>query len=83
MKFPINLPVSLRQCLTFIALFFFHTLAWAQDKKYELDVDVSSGKGPAPSVAWYASPWAWVIGGAVFIIILVAILSSNNRSKGN
>jgi hypothetical protein len=62
-------------------LFFFHTLAWAQDKGFKVDVDINSKRQPAP-VAWYASPWAWVIGGAVFIIVLVAILSGN-RNKGN
>jgi hypothetical protein len=72
---------TVKQCLTFIALFFFHTLAWAQDKGFKVDVDINSKRQPAP-VAWYASPWAWVIGGAVFIIVLVAILSGN-RNKGN
>ena len=79
MKCSINLPVSLKQCLTFVALFFFHSLALAQDKAPLIDVDVH--KDP-PAPAWYASPWAWIIASAAFILILVAILS-NNRNKGN
>ena len=79
MKFSINLPFTLKQCLTFIASFFFWSLAFAQDKAPLIDVDVH--KDP-PAPAWYASPRAWVIGAAAFILILVAILS-NNRNKGN
>lgn len=30
--------------------------------------------------AWYTSPWVWVIGVAVFILLLVAILSSQGTS---
>jgi ABC-type Fe3+ transport system permease subunit len=31
------------------------------------------------SGAWYTSPWVWVVGAAVFILLLVALLS--NRGK--
>ena len=33
---------------------------------------------------WYTQPWVWVVGGAVFLIILIALLrgnSSNTRDK--
>jgi hypothetical protein len=29
--------------------------------------------------AWYTSPWVWVIGAAVFILLLVALLSNRGR----
>ena len=35
-------------------------------------VDVTSNSGN-----WYANPWVWVIGAAVFILLLVALLSGN------
>jgi len=41
----------------------------AQDKK--LDVDINVGK---ESSQWYMNPVVWVIGGAVFILLLVALL---------
>jgi hypothetical protein len=28
---------------------------------------------------WYAAPWVWVVGAAVFILLLVALL--NNRGR--
>ena len=29
--------------------------------------------------AWYTSPWVWVVGAAVFILLLVALLSNRGR----
>ena len=29
--------------------------------------------------AWYNSPWVWVVGAAVFILLLVALLSNKGR----
>ena len=43
---------------------------FAQDKK--VDIDVNVGK----SAAWYTQPWVWIVGGAVFILLLVALLRS-------
>jgi hypothetical protein len=28
---------------------------------------------------WYTSPWVWVVGAAVFILLLVALLSNRGR----
>jgi len=41
---------------------------FAQDK--QVDVDVNLDKGGQ----WYTQPWAWIVGGAVFILLLVALL---------
>ncbi len=32
------------------------------------------------TTTWYTQPWAWVVGGAVFILLLVALLRSGNKS---
>jgi hypothetical protein len=48
-------------------------LSFAQDAK--LDVDVNTDKGSN----WYASPWVWVVGGAVFILLLVALTRGGGR----
>lgn len=34
-----------------------------------LDIDIDLGKPE-----WYEQPWVWVVGGAVFILILVGLL---------
>ena len=28
---------------------------------------------------WYTQPWVWIVGAAVFILLLVALLSGNRR----
>lgn len=48
-------------------------MCFAQDAK--LDVDVNTDKGSN----WYASPWVWVVGGAVFILLLVALIRGGGR----
>ena len=34
------------------------------------------------SEMWYTSPWVWVVGAAVFILLLVALLN-NRRGKAD
>jgi hypothetical protein len=61
-----------------IAFFFFNLIAlvsFAQDKGIDVDINVKKES------QWYQQPWVWVIGGAVFILLLAAILRSNRTSK--
>ena len=51
-----------------LVLLLFSIAAYAQDKKVDVDIDV--GK----KTEWYGSPVVWVIGAAVFILLLVALL---------
>jgi hypothetical protein len=32
---------------------------------------------------WYAQPWVWVVGGAVFIIIIVALMRGGRTDRVN
>lgn len=48
------------------------SVAMAQDKKVDVNINTNSG-------GFFASPWVWVVGGAIFILLLVALL----RSGGN
>ncbi|TMI85924.1 MAG: hypothetical protein E6H10_01650 [Bacteroidetes bacterium] len=50
------------------------TITFAQDKK-EIDVNVNSNKNN-----FWGQPWVWVIGAAIFILLLVAILRGGRRS---
>lgn len=52
----------------------FATFAQGDDKK--LDVDISLDKG---NQQWYTQPWVWIVGGAVFILLLVALLRSGKK----
>jgi len=44
------------------------TLLLAQDKGVDINIGVKK------ETQWYAQPWVWVVGGAVFILLLVALL---------
>jgi hypothetical protein len=47
---------------------------FAQSVPDKVEVDVNAG---GDSV-WYGQPWVWVVGIAVFIVIIVAITRNNN-----
>jgi hypothetical protein len=49
---------------------------FAQDKV--IDVDVNT-KPHADAPAWYSAWWVWVVGLAVFVIIIVAIISASKK----
>ncbi len=50
-------------------------LAFAQEDK-KIDVNINVNKG---NQQWYMQPWVWVVAGAVFILLLAAILRSNKK----
>jgi len=52
-----------------LVLLLFSVAVYAQDKKVNVSIDVDK-----KSTEWYASPIAWVVGAAVFILLLVALL---------
>lgn len=72
---------SLRKIFTgyksFIALLllcFVQTIALAQDKKVDVNIGTNSGGGN-----WYAQPWVWIVGGAIFLLLLVALMRGNSN----
>jgi hypothetical protein len=52
---------------------FITAVSFAQDKK--IDVNISTDKGGG----FMGSPWLWVVGIAVFVLLLVALLRGNSR----
>ena len=57
----------------FITLMFLNMQAFAQDKK--IDLTVTTDKTTTSN--WYTQPWVWIVGGAVFVLLLVALLRNN------
>ena len=51
-------------------------VAFAQEKGADIDVDINKGG----ESNWYASPWVWVVGAAVFILLLVALTRGGRRA---
>lgn len=57
---------------------FLAVVTFAQDgETKKVDVDISTGGNDAN---WYASPWVWVVGAAVFILLLVALTRGGRRA---
>jgi hypothetical protein len=62
-----------------VFLFSFMQLAlWAQDTTSS-SVTVHK-ETTTTTTNWYTQPWIWVVGGAVFILILIALLRGNSNS---
>ncbi len=66
---------SIQKFLAILSLCFLSTALWAQDAG-GADVNVKITKEGS---TWYTQPWVWIVGGAVFILLLVALL----RGGGN
>ena len=64
----------------FIALYvaiFSTMLAMAQEGGGDKDINVNvNTKGDA----WYTAPWVWIVGAAVFILLLVALTRGGRRA---
>lgn len=60
---------------TIIFLGFCSVLTFAQDKGVDVDINLKKES------AWYQNPIVWVIGGAVFILLLVALLRGGERKS--
>lgn len=48
---------------------------WAQDR--DVDINISSGNG---SASWYQLWWVWAVGLALFVIVIVAIISAGKKT---
>lgn len=54
---------------------FLSMVTFAQETK-KIDIDVNT-KGEGSGI--FMQPWVWVVGGAVFILLLIALLRNNNK----
>ncbi len=64
----------LKSFIALIMLSLIQTIAWAQDKKVDINIGESSSSGD-----WYTRPWVWIVGGAVFLLLLVALLRGGGK----
>lgn len=69
-----QLKESIKKFVTIITLCFIGTALWAQDGGADVNVKITKDSG-----TWYTQPWVWIVGGAVFLLLLVALL----RGGGN
>ena len=60
---------------TLILFSCFSLFAFAQDKGLDVDINVKKES------EWYTQPWVWIVGGAVFILLLVALLRGGEKKS--
>jgi|GEM_PF-1583744 len=71
-----KIPSLMVRIAAMILMVFTLSVAWAQDKGIDINVDVGKKGGN-----WYNNPIVYVAGAAVFILLLVALLRSGNKSS--
>lgn len=68
---PLNLVAKFSMFMTTLLV---SMLAIAQDKKVDVNINTKSDSGSGV----FNQPWVWIVGGAVFLLLLVALLRNNN-----
>ena len=68
------LKITWSRMIMFLSMLFLSATAMAQDKKVDVNINTKSESG------FLTNPIVWVIGGAVFILLLVALLRNNRRA---
>ncbi len=58
----------------FLAIYVSMNLLAQDGKKIDVDIDVNKHNN------WYEQPWVWVLGAAVFIIVIVAVARGNRKA---
>ena len=71
-----RIPSSIVRISAMVLMICVSSMAWAQDKGIDINVDLDKKGGN-----WYSNPIVYVIGGAVFILLLVALLKGGNKSS--
>lgn len=67
----------MKRLLFFLMLFVSGSALLAQNgETKQINVDINTEGGST----WYTSPWVWVVGAAVFILLLVALTRSGRRA---
>ena len=63
-----------KSIFSLVAALFSTVVLLAQEADKKVDINVNT-KGDA----WYTAPWVWVVGAAVFILLLVALTRGSGR----
>ena len=56
-----------------LLLSFINLVSFAQDKGLDVDININKEN------EWYQQTWVWIVGGAIFVLLLVALLRGNTK----
>ena len=70
--------VAIRSFLTMLCMALVQVAIFAQDSQPSGSSSTTVTTHQT-STNWYASPWVWVLGAAIFILLLVALLRGGSK----
>ena len=71
-------PPYMKKIMVSLLILFSTGLLFAQEAETKnINVDINTDGG---SANWYTSPWVWVVGAAIFILLLVALTRGGRRT---
>jgi hypothetical protein len=73
----VNRFVTFKYALMLFLVTIVNAIVWAQDSS----VTASTQTTTITEKTWYAEPWVWIVGGAVLILIIVALTRGNNGNS--
>ncbi len=77
-----TMAVTCKTFITFLLLCCVQTIIWAQDSTSTSTTTSSSTERTIEgSENWYASPWVWIVGAALFILLLVALTRGGSSRR--
>ncbi|HMJ47272.1 MAG TPA: hypothetical protein VK498_08080 [Ferruginibacter sp.] len=71
--------LSFQKVSLFLMAVFMFAFAMAQDSTSTTSSSTTSVT--TEQTTWYTQPWAWVVGGVIFILIIVALVRGNSGDK--
>ncbi|ANE51035.1 hypothetical protein [Flavisolibacter tropicus] len=66
---------AIRRIGSVLGLILCAVVSFAQEKSEEIDVTINKDD----SHIWYTSPWVWIVGSIVFILLLLAVLRGTEK----
>ena len=75
---PLLMRATLQKFSLLVLLLCTGLITFAQGKKVDVDIDIHKGNDAS---TWINNPVIWIAGGAVFILILVAILRGGRSRR--
>lgn len=76
-RFSTPVKKGLNKLAALVTMLLLSFYSFAQDKKVDVNINTKSGNDGN----FFMQPWVWIIGGAVFLLLLVALLRNNSNSK--
>ena len=67
---------AVSKAMLLMASILFSVYGFAQEKSVDVNINTKSDSG-----GFFTQPWVWVVGGAVFLLLLVALLRNNNSKS--